>query len=1232
MRFKKLFLILTLFISVLSNAQMSYYGVTSEGGSDNTGTIFKTDSTGGNLQTVFSFIHKNPGQDPQGRLVSDGAGNLYGVTLWGGSHFSNYGFNSQKSAGYIYKLIPGTGSSPDSMVVLHEFDITNGKWPNNSMIYHNGILYGTAWKGGSGGKGVLFSYNISTSVYTVLHHFQYTSSTHDGELPTGYLVLASNGKIYGTTEEGGANQYYGTIFSYNISSGTYAVEASFASGSGGNTPKGIVQGSDGNIYGINFQGAASGKGNIFRYNPSTHVLTARKDFYGIGAWGRIPMVSAGNDSLFGIINSGNYSTSYYNIFLYRPSLDSIAVLDTFMVSDVEGFNYHQSDNCIYGAYRSSGVNGYFKYDISAGSVTRIFSDTNRLNGRSYEEPVFVGNVLKGVASSGGLSNLGTVLEYNPATSTLTKKMDFYNPVYGEYPKGGLMMASNGKLYGLTYGGGAYNKGVLYEVNPSNNAVTVRLDLSNTLGYNPEGGVMQASDGNLYFLTKSGGTNGKGTLIQVNPQTWAAVKKLDMGGVYGENPSGTPEEAAGKLYFATTSGTSAYYGAIVEYNLSTGAAAAKYNFTGNSNVGFGVRGKLTLASDGYLYFITGDDFANYYSHGSISRFNPSTGSVTFRKSLFTYTGNYSYANFFTEDSAGKLWAVITDGGNNSEGTLISYDPVANTISVKIHLTQANGSNPRGGLLYASNGNFYGFTSLGGTNSYGTVFEYNTTQGAYVRKYSFDKTHGAYPLYGSLVEVSAMPIQITSQPSANTACIGDSAIITIAASHNSRLRYQWYKNGTLLQGATNDSLVFYPVSVLNNGTYVCKVSGSAATLTSSALSFTAHSFTVVDITAADSVFCAGDAQENLTVSPAGGNIYGQHVSGNSFSPDTAGSFPLAYVYTNTYGCTSYDTLVMTVNALPDASFTGLDASYCNNGMPDTLSPALAGGSFQLYAITGNVFYPDKILFPVGSTSENVNIIYSVTDNNNCSNSDTMTTTVYFRPDVNFGNLDTSFCTNDIPLLLSGAVPSGGTYSGRGVVGMTFDASIAGAGKDSLFYSYTDSHGCSNTDTAYTTVYAAPVISLPQDTQICINHKVKISTGLGQGYIFLWSNGSTDSVLTVDGAQLGTGAFVYAVTVTSVNGGCEETDSVKITVNACTGMTTAENDKNVKVYPNPSGGLFTIESTAGNGLIEVYSSTGRLVYSEKTESVNGRIDLRDKTPGVYYLLITTENKIIRKKLIIR
>ncbi len=72
-----------------------------------------------------------------------------------------------------------------------------------------------------------------------------------------------------------------------------------------------------------------------------------------------------------------------------------------------------------------------------------------------------------MTNHGGANDYGVLFEYNPTNGTLTKKIDFNSTGNGRNPYGSLVQASDGKLYGMTYGGGANGYGVLFEYNPTN---------------------------------------------------------------------------------------------------------------------------------------------------------------------------------------------------------------------------------------------------------------------------------------------------------------------------------------------------------------------------------------------------------------------------------------------------------------------------------------------------------------------------------------------------------------------------------------------------------------------------------------------------------------------------------------------------------------------------------------------------------------------------------------------
>ena len=126
---------------------------------------------------------------------------------------------------------------------------------------------------------------------------------------------------------------------------------------------------------------------------------------------------------------------------------------------------------------------------------------------------------------GGTDSRGVLFEYNPSTNGYTKKFDFDGTARGAIPYESLLEASNGKLYGMTCYGGSSGYGVLFEYDPASNTYTKKLDFDGTNnGRYPNGGLMQASNGKLYGMASSGGVNDYGVLFEYDPSTNAYTKK------------------------------------------------------------------------------------------------------------------------------------------------------------------------------------------------------------------------------------------------------------------------------------------------------------------------------------------------------------------------------------------------------------------------------------------------------------------------------------------------------------------------------------------------------------------------------------------------------------------------------------------------------------------------------------------------------------------------------------
>jgi uncharacterized repeat protein (TIGR03803 family) len=172
------------------------YGLTAEGGADNWGALYEL-SKSGTFTLLHSFIPgTSDGCDPEGSVVRDNAGNLYGTTNGCGS----------TGNGTIWKV-----SNKGKETILHNFagGSSDGCYPYGGVARDTkGNLYGVTYACGANGYGAL--YKLSTSGrLTLLHSFDYS----DGILPIGEVLRNGKGTLYGTTYMGGTYGY-GTVWSY----------------------------------------------------------------------------------------------------------------------------------------------------------------------------------------------------------------------------------------------------------------------------------------------------------------------------------------------------------------------------------------------------------------------------------------------------------------------------------------------------------------------------------------------------------------------------------------------------------------------------------------------------------------------------------------------------------------------------------------------------------------------------------------------------------------------------------------------------------------------------------------------------------------------------------------------------------------------------------------------------------------------------------------------------------
>jgi uncharacterized repeat protein (TIGR03803 family) len=144
--------------------------------------------------------------------------------------------------------------------------------------------------------------------------------------------------------------------------------------------------------------------------------------------------------------------------------------------------------------------------------------------------------LYGLLRGGGAQNLGVLFEYDISTNVYTKKVEFDGAGNGETPAGDLVEAPNGKLYGMTLNGGANNEGVLFEYDPITNTLNKKIDFAGvSSGAYPFGSLVLSTNGKLYGMTQGGGTAGYGVLFQYDPVSGAFTRQQNFTGANGSQP-------------------------------------------------------------------------------------------------------------------------------------------------------------------------------------------------------------------------------------------------------------------------------------------------------------------------------------------------------------------------------------------------------------------------------------------------------------------------------------------------------------------------------------------------------------------------------------------------------------------------------------------------------------------------------------------------------------------------
>ncbi len=661
-------------------------------------------------------------------------GQLWGTTVTGGTN----------NIGVIFKTNgDGTGYSVQKSFSGN----STGSNPQGDLtLASDGKLYGLTSSGGANNVGVIFEYDPIANSYLKRFDFSLNST---GYSPGGNLIQAANGKLYGMTGFGGQNGS-GTIFEFDPTNNAFAKKFDFLLSSRGGALYGsLVQAANGKLYGMTTFGGSYNNGVLFEFDPLNGNYVEKFEFISASSGGRPfgSLMQASNGMLYGMTSQGGRSNSG-TLFEFNPLNGVFFKRHDFSGSEFSprGSLVQASNGKLYGLaynlFEFDPSNGNFVVKVNnLGTGGFIFSNSyNNLlkstNGRLY-----------GVVPNGGANSLGYIFEFNPDDGTYSKRYDFDIPNRVAFAKGGLAQATNGKLYGMTNSGGTNGVGVLYEFNPANGIVAKRFNfLGFTNGANLYGGLIKSSNGKFFGMTFSGGANDDGTIFEYDPLNGSFIKRFDFDYyTNGSNPYGSLVQAAnGKLY-GLCSFNKGGYGIIFEYDPINSIFSKKYSFDVINGADPAVN--LVLASNGKLYGMTQNGGAN--GNGVLFEYDPSN-SVFVKKIDFTsFSSGARPSGSLTQVMDGKIYGCTTYGGTNNSGVLFEFDPSTGILSKKFDFIPAvSGSFPEGRLVETPSGKLYGMTNSGGANNAGTIFEFNPTSGDFNKKFDFSQAISGAFARGSL----------------------------------------------------------------------------------------------------------------------------------------------------------------------------------------------------------------------------------------------------------------------------------------------------------------------------------------------------------------------------------------------------------------------------------------------------------------------------------------------------
>jgi hypothetical protein len=566
---------------------------------------------------------------------------------------------------------------------------------------------------------------------------------------------------------------------------------------------------------------------------------------------------------------------------------------------------------------------------------------------------------------------------------------------------------------------------------------------------------------------------------------------------------------------------------------------------------------------------------------------------------TYTWSTAESTQTIAPTASGTYSVLVSTAqscfaSDTINVVVSPNPV---ISLGADITQCEGS-------VTLNANNAGPGYAWSTGNTAQSISVNTTG-----NYSVAVTDGNGCVGRDTVMVTINPNPIVNLGADSSFCVGSTIMLDAG---NAGMNYVW-AHGPATQMVSISTADTFAVTVINPATGCQGIDSVITSL---------DALPVVNL-GADVSQCGGTVM--LDANNTGSSFaWSTAASTQTITVSSTGNYAAAV--TNAAGCTSSDTVMVTINPVPAVNL-GPDITQCgpsisiSAGNPGALSYAWSSGATtQLATFTSSGSY--SVL---------------VTNPQNCSSSDTIVITLNPYPVPDAG-LDTTICPGSSVTLDAGAGYASYTWTVGNFTATTQTITVSPGTSTTYTLSVTSMAGCTSTNTDDVTVNIEQTTA--SFTHIVtsgnlVNFSNTSSSTMPYTSVWDFGDGNTSNTPNAQHTYTANGTYNASLTITNACGSYTVVQQVIVTG---VGVDEAGMLKEIKVYPNPSDGIFNLEISNINAEklnVSIIDLTGRVIF-ESTEEARGdykkNIDLSAFAKGVYYLRLQAGSSTDTRKLVIQ